>query len=141
MTPAYRVGKTANLMIFLGILYSLLHLLALLGNVALAARSYGELGLGVALGVIALGYGIRYGSVGCLYIATGVFALLTVSSLYRAVSQIALSQSVRLLLSGWGLYSLCRSIPAMHFLKQTHAVPIRTSRYGTFFLRRWTKTS
>jgi hypothetical protein len=141
MTPAYRVGKTANLVIFLGILYSLLHLIALLGNAALAARSYGGLGLGAALGVIALGYGIRYGSVGCLYSATAVFALLTASSLYRAISQVALYQSVRLLLSGWGLYSLCRSIPAMHFLKQTDAVPLRTSRYGTFFLRRWTKPS
>jgi hypothetical protein len=128
-------------MIFLGILYSLLHLIGLLGNAALAARSYGGLGLGAALGVMLLGYGIRYGSVGCLYMATAVFVLLTAFNLYRVISQVALYQSVRLLLSSWGLYSLCRSIPAMHFLKQTHAVPIRTSRYGTFFLRRWAKPS
>jgi hypothetical protein len=141
MTPAYRVGKTANLIIFLGILYTLLHLVALCGNAALAARSYGGLGLGVALGVLGLGYGIRYSRVACLYAATGVFALLTAYSLYKAVSQAALYESVRFILSGWALYSLCRSIPAMSVLKQTHAAPIRTSRYGAFFLQRWTKSS
>ena len=139
MTPAYRVGKTANLMIFLGILYSLLHLLAWLGNAALAARGYGGFGAGVALGMIGLGYGIRYGSVACLYAATGVFTLFTARGLYSAVSQTTLYYSVRLLLNGWALYNLGRSIPAMSVLQRTHTAPLRTSRYGAFFLRCWTK--
>jgi hypothetical protein len=67
--------------------------------------------------------------------------LLTTYSLYQAVSQAALYESMRFMLSGWALYSLCRSMPAMSVLKQTHTAPIRTSRYGAFFLQRWTKSS
>jgi len=139
MTPASRVGKTANLMIFLGILYSLLHLLAWLGSVALAARGYGGVGVAVALGVIALGYGIRYGSTACLYAATGVFTLYTARGLYSAISQTTLYYGVRVLLNGWALYRLGRAIPAMSVLHQTHTVPLRISRYGAFFRRCWTK--
>jgi hypothetical protein len=140
MTPAQRVGKTANLMIFLGILYTVLHLVALCGNTALAVRSYGGIGLGVALGILGLGYGIRYSCIVCLYTATGVFALLTTYSLYKTVSQPALYESMRCILSGWALYRLCCAIPAMSVLKQTHAIPICTSRYSAFFLQRWTKS-
>lgn len=140
MTPEYRVGQTANLTIFLGILYTILHLIAMLGYDALAASSYGLPGIGVALGVIGLGYGIRYGSVACLYIATAVFTCLCGYFFSRVVSHVAPSQIVRLLLSGWAWYGLCRAIPAMHLLKKTHSAPVRTSRYGDFFLHRWTKS-
>jgi hypothetical protein len=140
MTPAQRVGKMANLVIFLGILYTVLHLVALCGSAGLAARGYGWSGLPVALGIIGLGYGIRYSSAVCLYTATGVFALLTGFNGSRLFSHLMFGQAVRLLLSAWTLYGLCRALPAMSILKKTHAVPVRTSRYGDLFLRRGMKS-
>jgi hypothetical protein len=139
MTPAARVGRTANLMIFLGILYSAIHLVALLGNASLASRSFGPLGLLVALGVIGLGYGIRYGSTPCLYAATSVFAALTLYYVTAVLTAPAIRSVIRSLLSALALYALCRSIPAMRILKATNTPPVRTSRYGEFFLRRWKK--
>ena len=137
MTPEQRVGKIANLMIFLGILYCVLYIMALLGNPGLASRSYGLPGSVVALGVIGVGYGIRYGSVPCLYAATGMFIGLTGYGFYNVAFQGTFSQAVRLACSGWALYGLCRALPAMYILKKTHAAPLRTSRSGQFFLHRW----
>ena len=57
-TPAQRLGRTANLVIFLGILYALLHLLAVLG--LLRGYRLPGLGLVIALGILGLGYGIRH---------------------------------------------------------------------------------
>ncbi len=138
-SPDVRVGRTANLTIFLGILYTVLHLIALLGNASSMSCSFGVPGLFVALAVIGLGYGIRYSSTLCLYIATAVFAALTLYSLISFVTASAMMLAVRTLLSALALYGLCRSIPAMRILKATHTIPIRTSRYGDFFLRRWKK--
>jgi hypothetical protein len=139
MKPEVRVGQTANLMIFLGILYTGLHLFALLGNARLASRSFGIPGLFVALGVIGLGYGIRYSSTLCLYLATTVFAAYTLYGLVHLITTPAFISVFRLALSAWALYALCRSIPAMHLLKATDTPPIRSSRYGDYFLRRWKK--
>jgi hypothetical protein len=139
MTPEQRVGRIANLMIFLGILYTLLSLAALFGNAAMRARGFGVTSLSVALAVIGLGYGIRYGSVVCLYAGTGFFVLFTGSALARLVPEPGVFPAVRLGLSGLTLYGLCRSIPAMRTLKQMGAAPVQSSRYGDFFLRRWKK--
>ncbi len=139
MEPEVRVGQTANLTIFLGILYTVIHLIALLGNAGLASRSFGVPGLLVALAVIGLGYGIRYSNTLCLYVATAVFAALTLYGLIHLMTAPAIMAAIRTLLSALALYSLCRSIPAMRILKATHSLPIRTSRYGEFFLRRWRK--
>jgi hypothetical protein len=139
MKPEVRVGQTANLMIFLGILYSALHLVALLGNAGLASRSFGVPGLLIALGVIGLGYGIRYSHTLCLYAATAVFAALTLYGLIHLLTAPAVRPVIRFLLSALALYELCRAIPAMRILKATDTPPIRTSRYGEYFLRRWKK--
>ena len=139
MTPEQRVGRIANLMIFLGILYTLLSLAALFGSVAMRARGFGSTGLIVALAVIGLGYGIRYGSSACLYAATGLFVGFTGYALVRLVPAPGAFPALRLALSGLALYGLGRSIPAMRTLKQTGSAPVQSSRYGNFFLRRWKK--
>ncbi len=136
MRPEVRVGKAANLAIFLGILYTVIHLVALLGNAGSTARGFGVPGLLTALGVIGLGYGIRYSSTLCLYLATAVFTLFTLYSLNHLITAPAVMPVIRCLLSGLALDHLCRSIPAMRILKATNTHPIRTSRYGEFFLRR-----
>jgi hypothetical protein len=136
MTPEQRVGKIANLVIFLGILYTVLHLVALCGSTGLTARGYGWPGLLVALGMLGLGYGIRYSSMICLYTALGVFALLTGFHGYRCGLYFSVGQLLRVLLSAWAFYGLCRALPAMYVLKKTNSIPVRTSRYGDFFLRR-----
>ena len=66
-SPAQRLGRTANLVIFLGLLYTVLHLLGFLGLL----HGYHLAGLVIALGLLGLGYGIRYGSSACLYVAHG----------------------------------------------------------------------
>lgn len=139
MTPEQRVGKTANLVIFLGILYTVLSLVALAGNARLAARGFGGLGLGVALSVIALGYGIRYGSTICLYLGIGGFALLSSVLLFKIIRHVTLLQTVRFVLSTWTLSVLCRTVSALRILKHTGSKPVHTSPYGELFLRRWRK--
>jgi hypothetical protein len=139
MTPEQRVGRTANLMIFLGILYTVLSLAALLGSAAMRARGFGLTGLIGALVVIGLGYGIRYGSAACLYAATGLFVGFTSYALVRLIAAPGVFPALRLALSGLALYGLGRSIPAMRTLKQTGSPPVQSSRYGDFFLRRGKK--
>ena len=73
MTPEERVGKTANVVIFLGILYAVLAVVMLLRGTDTTTRSL--LTLGISFAVIGLGYGIRYGSMVCLYLTTGLFGL------------------------------------------------------------------
>ena len=126
---------TANLVIFLGILYTLLHLMALLG--LLRGYRLPGLGLVIALGILGLGYGIRHGSSACLYAATGAFAGLSlyfgalVASTWRPYSML------RLVLSTWTLWRLCRALPLMPLLQQERAFPLPMSRYGEGFLRRF----
>jgi hypothetical protein len=137
-TAAQRLGMTANLVIFLGILYTLLHLLALLG--LLHGYRLPGLGLVIALGILALGYGIRYGSRACLYAATGVF---TVLSLYFGALLVSARRPyyvLRLVLSAWTLWRLCRALPLMRLLQQEGAFPLPMSRYGERFLRRFRLT-
>ena len=136
MTPEQRVGKTANLVIFLGIVYTVLYLIALFGNAGLTARGYSWPGLLVALGIFGLGYGIRYSSMVCLYAALGVFVVLTGLHGYRCVLHLTFGHALRMLLSAWACYGLGRAIPAMYLLKKTNSIPVRTSRYGELFLRR-----
>jgi hypothetical protein len=122
--------------IFLGILYSVISLVAVLREAGTAQQWYSIVALAVALSVVGLGYGIRSGSAGCLYVATGVFVGLTGYFFAAGVSHGTLRSVVRLLLSGWSVVLLCRAVPAMYVLKQTRTKPLQTSRFGEFFLRR-----
>jgi hypothetical protein len=136
MTPAARVGKTANVVIFLGILYAVMSLVAVFREAGTPQHWYSVVAMAVAVGVVGLGYGIRSGSLGCLYVATGLFVGLTGYFFAVGVSHGALRSVVRFLLSGWAVLLLCRALPAMYVLKQTRTKPLQTSRFGEFFLRR-----
>ena len=133
-TPAQRLGMTANLVIFLGLLYTLLHLLALLG--LLHGYRLPGLGLIIALSVLAFGYGIRHGSSVCLYVAMGTFAGL---SLYFGALVVVAGRPYHMLrpvLSAWTFWRLCGALPLMRLLQQERAFPLPMSRYGERFLRR-----
>lgn len=136
MTPAQRVGNIANLTIFLGILYSLLNVAALLGRTTLATRGFGGMGLCVALGIIALGYGIRQGMMSSLYTALGLFTLFTVYSIMQVQTDTNSIHIFRFILSGWVTIKLFRSVSALKTLQDTGSTPVQSSRYGDFFLRR-----
>ena len=126
---------TANLVIFLGILYALLHLLAILR--LLHGYRLPGLGLVIALSILGLGYGIRYGSSACLYAAMGTFAGL---SLYFGALVVVAGRPyhmLRLVLSAWTFWRLCRALPLMRLLQQERAFPLPMSRYGERFLRRF----
>jgi len=131
-SPAQRLGRTANLVIFLGLLYTVLHLLGFLGWL----HGYRLPGLVIALGLLGLGYGIRYGSSACLYVATAVCAGLSLYFGVLVVSEWTPYSMLRLVLSTWACWRLYRAIPAMQLLQQERAFPLPMSRYGAFFLRR-----
>ena len=132
LTPAQRLGLTANLVIFLGILYTVLHIAGLLGLL----RGYRLPGLVVALAILGLGYGIRYGSSACLYVAMGIFAGLSLYFCALVVSAWTPYSMLRLVLSAWACWRLYRAIPTMRLLQQAQAFPLPMSRYGERFLRR-----
>ena len=139
-TPEQRVGRAANVTIFLGILFTLIHLLALSGLSAMAQRGYGLSGLAVAVGFLGLGYGIRYGSYAAFYLTTGGFAVLGVYFAARLVITGEPAMLLRGVLTVWAFASLCRAISDMRTLRRNAAFPLPMSRYGTFFLRRWSTT-
>ena len=130
---AQRLGRTANLVIFLGLLYTVLHLLGFLGLL----HGYHLSGLAIALGLLGLGYGIRYGSSACLYAATAICAGLSLYFGALLGSRWTPYSMLRLVLSTWAFWRLYRAIPAMGLLQQEQAFPLPMSRYGELFLRRW----
>jgi len=130
-SPAQRLGRTANLVIFLGLLYTVLHLLGFLGLL----RGYHLPGLVIALGLLGLGYGIRYGSSACLYAAMTVCAGLSLYCGVLVVSAWTPYYMLRLVLSTWACWRLYCAIPAMQLLQQEGAFPLPMSRYGVLFLR------
>ena len=130
-SPAQRLGRTANLVIFLGLLYTVLHLLGFLGLL----HGYHLPGLVIALGLLGLGYGIRYGSSACLYVAMAVCAGLSLYFGALVVSGRTPYSIMRLVLSAWALWRLCRAIPTMRTLQKGQAFPLPMSRYGALFLR------
>jgi phosphoglycerol transferase MdoB-like AlkP superfamily enzyme len=131
-SPAQRLSRTANLAIFLGLLYTVLHLLGSLGLL----HGYHFPGLVIALGLLGLGYGIRYGSSACLYMAMAICAGLSLYFGALLESRWTPYYMLRLGLSTWACWRLCRAIPAMRLLQQEQAFPLPMSRYGELFLRR-----
>jgi hypothetical protein len=135
LSPAQRVGKTANLIIFLGILYSGLNLAAALGVESLARRGYGGAwGFVFAAACLGLGYAIRFGSRAALLCATGLFALMAAWTAGSLLTGVSPRLAVRLVLAALALVALVRSWPAMAELKRQGARPDRSNKYLAFVL-------
>ena len=135
-TPEKMVGRTANLTIFLGILYTGLSIVAVSGVTSLSTRGYGIQSIIVGCTIVGLGYGIRYGSKACLYMATVLFGMLAAYFLYNFLINKSINSIVRFAFSVWAVSTLTRAIPVMAELKAKGASPDRSSRYKDFFLRR-----
>ena len=110
-SPEQRVGRAANVTIFLGILLAVLHLLAFSGLAGMAQRSYGIPGLAVSVGLIVVGYGIRFGSYTALFLSGVAFAALTVLSVARLADAATPAAFLRAAVAAWMLVSLCRAFP------------------------------
>jgi hypothetical protein len=136
LTPEKRVGLTANLTIFLGILYTSLSIAAIAGIASLSTRGYGLKSIVIGCVIIGLGYGIRYGSKICLYIATAFFVMLAAYFMYNFLSNKSTNSIVRFAFSVWATVTLARTIPVIIRLKAAGSSPDRSNRYRDFFLRR-----
>ncbi len=136
LTPEKRVGLTANLTIFLGILYTSLSVAAISGIASLSTRGYGINSIIIGCVIIGLGYGIRYGSKTCLYIATVFFGLLAAYFMYNFLLSKTINPIVRFAFSIWATSTLARTIPTMIRLTATGSSPDRSNRYRDFFLKR-----
>jgi len=135
-TPEKMVGRTANLTIFLGILYTSLSIVAVSGVTSLSTRGYGIQSILIGCTIVGLGYGIRYGSKACLYMATVLFGMLAAYFMYNFLINKSINSIVRFAFSVWAVSTLTRAIPVMAELKAKGASPDRSSRYKDFFLRR-----
>lgn len=135
-SPERRVGKTANLVIFIGILYSCISLLGLTVCGFFVERGYGVCSLIVGLVVVGLGYGIRYGKMTPLYVATGLFTSVSIYYTYLITSGGSAMMIIRLLFCVWVVVALGMAIPAMLRLKAAGSLPDRGCKYRDFFLRR-----
>ena len=135
-TPEKMVGRTANLTIFLGILYTSLSIVAVSGVTSLSTRGYGIQSIIVGCTIVGLGYGTRYGSKACLCMATVLFGMLAAYFLYNFLINKSINSIVRFAFSVWAVSTLTRAIPVMAALKAKGASPDRSSRYKDFFLRR-----
>ncbi len=130
------VGRTANLTIFLGILYTSLSIVAVSGITSLSARGYGIQSIIIGCTIVGLGYGTRYGSKACLYMATVLFGMLAAYFMYNFLINKSINSIVRFAFSVWAVSTLTRAIPIMVRLKTKGSSPDRSSRYKDFFLRR-----
>ncbi len=135
-TPEKMVGRTANLTIFLGILYTSLSIVAVSGITSLSTRGYGIQSIIIGCTIVGLGYGTRYGSKACLYMATVLFGMLAAYFMYNFLINKSINSIVRFAFSVWAVSTLTRAIPVMVRLKAKGSSPDRNSRYKDFFLRR-----
>ncbi|MHC4268691.1 MAG: hypothetical protein ACYSWS_11035 [Planctomycetota bacterium] len=135
-SPEKMVGRTANLTIFLGILYTSLSIAAISGITSLSTRGYGIKSIVIGCSIVGLGYGVRYGSKICLYIATAFFGMLAVYFMYNFLIHKSTNSIVRFAFSVWATITLARTIPVMFRLKVAGSSPDRSNRYRDFFLRR-----
>ncbi len=135
-SPEKKVGRTANLTIFLGILYTSLSIAAISGITSLSTRGYGINSVFMGCSIVGLGYGIRYGSKICLYLATAFFGMLAVYFMYNFFINKSTNSIVRFAFSVWAAITLARTIPVMIRLKVAGSSPDRSNRYRDFFLSR-----
>ncbi|MDR4498838.1 MAG: hypothetical protein MRK02_13110 [Candidatus Scalindua sp.] len=139
-TPEKRVGNTANLIIFLGILYMSLSIASLTGCTSLALRGYGTKSIIIGFIIVGLGYGIRYGNKASLYSATVLFGALALYFGYTFFLTHTTSSVLRSVLCMWAVTRLVRTIPEIILLKERGSSPDRNSRYKSFFIKRiWNK--
>ena len=131
-----RVGKVANLVIFLGILGIILSILALTISQGLAQRGYGFKYIIIGLSMIGLGYGIRYRYKYCLYAATLLFIILSCNFLFKLFMHHTSYLTLRLFLCSWVTFRLIQSISSMKILIVTNTSPDRSNRFMEYLLRR-----
>lgn len=132
-----RLSRTANFVIFLGLLFTLLNLAATAGFSGLRQRGYGLHAVGLTLGIIGLGYGIRYGSRLCLALAMFLsvgFTLYVLTLLWHAPT---LWLTVRLGLSLWAGGRLGQALLLFPRVRQEQAFPLPMSPYAAAMLRRF----
>ena len=132
---AQRVGKVANLAIFLGILGIILSILALTVSQSLAHRGYGFSYLMIGLCMMGLGYGIRYRYKYCLYAATALFLTLSCNFLFRLLVHHTTYLTLRFVLCAWVSFRLIRSFSSIQMLIATNTFPDRNNRFMRFLLR------
>ena len=133
---AQRVGKVANLVIFLGILGIILSIVALTVSQGLAHHGYGFGYIMLGLLMMGLGYGIRYRYKYCLYAAITLFTILSCDFLFRLFVYHTAYYVLRLVLCSWVSFRLIQSIPSMRILIATNTFPDRDNRFMRFFLKR-----
>lgn len=132
---AQRVGKVANLTIFLGILGVILSILALTTSQGLAQRGYGFGYLTIGLFMIALGYGIRYRSQYCFYGTIALFVALACNFLIRFFIQHTTYLTLRLVLCSWVSFRLIHALPSMRILIATNTFPDKNNRFMKYLLK------
>ena len=133
---AQRVGKVANLVIFLGILGIILSILALTISQGLANRGYGFGYIMIGLLMMGLGYGIRYRYKYCLYAAMVLFFVLSCNFLFRLFAHHTSYLTLRFVLCAWVSFRLIQSISSMQVLIATDTFPERDNRFVRFLLRK-----
>jgi len=126
---AQRVGKVANLVIFLGILGIILSILALTISQGLAQRGYGFSYLTIGLLMIGLGYGIRYRYKYCLYAAIALFVIFSCNFLFRFFIHHSTYLTLRLALCSWVSFRLIQSVSSMQTLIVTNTFPDKSNRF------------
>ena len=133
---AKRVGRTANLVIFLGILSIILSTLALTISQELAKRGYGLGYIAIGLVMIGFGYGIRYRYKYCLYLAIMLFTVITGNLILKFSIHHTTYLILRLTLCGLASFRLIQSASSMRVLIATNTFPEKYNRYMELFLRR-----
>ncbi|MDN3511498.1 MAG: hypothetical protein QY310_10435 [Candidatus Jettenia sp. CY-1] len=136
MNHAQRVGKVANLVIFLGILSIILSILALTISQGLALRGYGFGSIVIGLLMMGLGYGIRYRYKYCLYATVALFVTLSCSFLLKLFTYHTVYLTMRLVLCLWVSFRLVQSVSSLQMLIATDAFPDRNNRFISFLMRR-----
>lgn len=135
LNHAQRVGKVANLIIFLGILGIILSILALTMSKGLAQRGYGVSYILIGLFTIVLGYGIRYRYKYCLYAAIVLFVTLSANFFFRLFLHHTIYLTIRLALCSWVSLRLFRSVHSMQLLITTNTFPDKSNRFRELSLK------
>ncbi|MBW7898625.1 hypothetical protein B188_18750 [Candidatus Brocadiaceae bacterium B188] len=132
---AQRVGKVANLTIFLGILGIILSILALTISKGLTQRGYGFSYLTIGLCMMALGYGIRYRSKYCLYATMVLFVTLSCNFFFKFFIQHTMYLIFRFALCCWMSFRLIHTLPSMQILIATNVFPDKNNRFMKLILK------